>query len=53
MPTKSVVRCCADSAASGEEGPYTVAMSPPVEIELFSSSMFAADTPPTLQPAAV
>ena len=53
MPTKSARRSVDDSAASGEVGPKTVAMSPPGAIEVFSSSMFAAETPPTLQPAAV
>ena len=58
MPTKSVsasdfVAGVFASFHSGEPAPKTRVMSPDGAVELFSSSMFAADTPPTLQPAAV
>ena len=58
MPTKSVsasdlVAGLFASFHSGEPVPKTRVMSPEAAVELFSSSMFAADTPPTLQPAAV
>ena len=58
MPTKSVsasdfVAGVFASVHSGESVPKTRVMSPDGAVELFSSSMFAAETPPTLQPAAV
>src|SRR5207302_11418366 len=54
MPTKSA---CAwggfapASVNSGDGLPKTRAMSPFGDVFAFSSSMFAAETPPTLQPA--
>ncbi len=56
MPTKSAsasVGFVLASVHSGEPAPKTRVMSPDGAVDVFSSSMFAADTPPTLQPAAV
>src|SRR5262245_6610693 len=56
IPTKSVVACARvagllASFHSGEPAPNTRVMSPDGAVELFSSSILAAETPPTLQPA--
>ena len=56
MPTKSAsasVGFVLASVHSGEPAPKTRVMSPDAAVDVFSSSMFAADTPPTLHPAAV
>src|SRR5690349_366232 len=53
IPTKSVVRRAAGSLACGDGLPYTLAISPPGVIALFSSSRFAVPTPPKSQPARV
>src|SRR5207248_3450293 len=55
MPTKSASACVGFAPASVNSGdglPKTRAMSPVGDVLAFSSSMFAAETPPTLQPAA-
>ena len=56
MPTKSAsasVGFATASFHSGDPVPNTRVMSPAGAVEVFSSSMFAAETPPTLQPACV
>src|SRR5437899_9572054 len=58
MPTKSAsdfvfVAGSFASFHSGDPVPNTFVMSPEAEVELFSSTMFAVETPPTLQPAFV
>ena len=58
MPTKSAsdfvfVAGFAASFHSSEPTPKTRVMSPDAVVELFSSTMFALETPPTLQPACV
>ena len=56
MPTKSACALVLSALASFHSGlpePNTRVMSPVGAVEVFSSSMFAAETPPTSQPAYV